>query len=70
DILLGFEPKDAGSIPAGSANFFFGFSYTDHSVRSDPAWFSLPIEGFSHNWRERSGIWIIIETPGQYWIVH
>ena len=22
DILLGFEPKDAGSIPAGSAGFF------------------------------------------------
>ncbi len=21
DILLGFEPKDAGSIPAGSVNF-------------------------------------------------
>ena len=23
DILLGFEPKDAGSIPAGSVDFFF-----------------------------------------------
>ena len=23
DILLGFEPKDAGSIPAGSARFCF-----------------------------------------------
>jgi hypothetical protein len=22
DILLGFEPKDAGSIPAGSVQFF------------------------------------------------
>ena len=49
DILLGFEPKDAGSIPAGSARFFFFsgeitcniltlpgvLNFTEHEVRQE-----------------------------------
>ena len=45
DILLGFEPKDAGSIPAGSVYFFIGDnSEVHHSGNSrtvNPPWYAL-----------------------------
>ena len=40
DILLGFEPKDAGSIPAGSARFLIKNVLLEKQAWTDPAYIS------------------------------
>src|SRR5690554_1066829 len=55
DILLGFEPKDAGSIPAGSVNLLGCVSHAPEQSLHEP---DIRLTAFPDldGWKEQSGI--------------